>query len=73
MNPNFFIIGAPKSGTTAMAHYISTHPNVYFSTIKELQFFSDDIQTAKSEMIPKNMSEYLKNFKDADPDTHKIF
>jgi len=72
MDPNFFIIGAPKSGTTAMAHYISTHPNVYFSTIKELQFFSDDIQTAKSEMIPKNMSEYLKNFKDADPDTHKI-
>lgn len=39
-NPNFFIIGAPKSGTSSMANYLSQHPNVFFSKPKEPWFFS---------------------------------
>lgn len=33
--PDFFIAGAPKSGTTALAHYLSAHPGVFFSDPKE--------------------------------------
>ena len=28
--PNLFIIGAPKCGTTSLAHWLSEHPDVYF-------------------------------------------
>ena len=40
--PNFFIIGAPKAGTTALAHYLSEHEKVFFSNIKEPFFWCDD-------------------------------
>jgi len=40
--PNFFIIGAPKCGTTALYSYLKEHPQVYFSALKEPHFFNDD-------------------------------
>jgi len=42
--PNFFIIGAPKCGTTSLAAWLAEHPNVYMSPIKEPFFFSEDIK-----------------------------
>lgn len=39
MLPNFLIIGAQKSGTTAIAHYLSQHPQIYMSPLKEPGFF----------------------------------
>jgi hypothetical protein len=41
--PNFFIIGAPKCGTTSLAHWLSQHAQVFMSTPKELNFFSWDL------------------------------
>ena len=41
--PNFFIIGAPKCGTTSMAAWLAEHPNIYMSPIKEPFYFSKDI------------------------------
>lgn len=38
--PNFLIIGAAKSGTTALYAYIKQHPEIFMSTPKELRFFS---------------------------------
>ena len=38
--PNFLIIGAAKAGTTSIAHYISQHPDIFVSKIKEPYFFS---------------------------------
>lgn len=38
--PNFLIIGAAKSGTTALYHYLKQHPQIYMSPIKEPHFFS---------------------------------
>ncbi len=29
MRPNFFIVGAPKCGTTSLYHYLRQHPDVY--------------------------------------------
>lgn len=40
--PNLFIVGAAKSGTTSLHHYLSQHPNIFMSTPKELNFFCFD-------------------------------
>ena len=38
--PNFFLIGAAKSGTTSIADYLNQHPEVYFSAYKEPNYFA---------------------------------
>lgn len=38
--PNFLIIGAAKSGTTALYHYLKQHPQIYMSPMKEPHFFA---------------------------------
>ncbi len=40
--PNTFILGAPKCGTTAMARYLSEHPGVFFSKLKEPGYWATD-------------------------------
>jgi hypothetical protein len=35
----FFIVGAPRAGTTAMSRYLKKHPRVCFSDPKETHFF----------------------------------
>lgn len=39
-SPAFLIIGAQKGGTTALYEYLSKHPQLKSSTIKETDFFS---------------------------------
>jgi len=38
--PNLLIVGAQKSGTTSLHNYLSHHPDVHMSKIKELAYFS---------------------------------
>src|SRR5918999_891653 len=40
--PNFFIVGAAKSGTTALYRYLRQHPDVYLPDVKEPRFFAYD-------------------------------
>lgn len=40
--PNTFLIGAPKSGTTALASWLAAHPQVCFSSRKEPGYFARD-------------------------------
>ena len=40
--PNFFIIGAPKAGTTSLFNILETHPQVFGSNVKETGYFSKD-------------------------------
>jgi GT2 family glycosyltransferase len=42
--PNFFILGAPKTGTTSLAQWLKEHPQVWISTPKEPDFFGADIR-----------------------------
>ena len=42
-DPNFFIVGAPKCGTTALHHYLSDHPQVFLPWVKEPHYFCTDI------------------------------
>jgi hypothetical protein len=39
-NPNFFVVGVVKGGTTSLYHALSNHPEVYLSPIKEVNYFS---------------------------------
>lgn len=38
--PTFFIIGAPKAGTTSLHNYLSEHPQIQMSSVKEPNFFA---------------------------------
>ncbi|MFM7016099.1 MAG: sulfotransferase domain-containing protein [Bacteroidota bacterium] len=42
--PNFFVIGAAKCGTTTLYDFLEQHPEVYMSPIKEPHFFCSDIR-----------------------------
>lgn len=67
--PNFLIIGAAKSGTSALYHYIRHHPEIYMSPRKETHFFAfENIEPATNgpgDTVPgavTKMDEYLSLF-----------
>jgi hypothetical protein len=60
--PNFFILGAPKCGTTSMAQWLGEHPAVFMSTPKEPTYFCTDLNPAR----PRNIEEYEQLFDPAD-------
>lgn len=45
--PDFLVIGAAKSGTTALSEYLRHHPSIYMCRPKEPDFFANDQQYAK--------------------------
>jgi len=38
--PDFFIVGAPKCGTTSLYKYLKNHPDIFLPEQKELHYFS---------------------------------
>lgn len=58
--PDFFIVGAPKSGTTAMYGYLRHHPELYLPPRKELRYFGSDLDIR--DRRPLVESEYLAQF-----------
>lgn len=63
MIPNFHILGAPKSGTSAMCAYLDDHPNVFMSDPKETMFWASDYPGIQKQMPGlKTMDDYLKLF-----------
>jgi len=63
--PNFFIVGAWKSGTTSLYHYLKTHPEIFMPVVKETHFFAQDVPyTVK---IFQKIEEYEKLFKKSSP------
>jgi hypothetical protein len=41
--PNFFVVGAPKCGTTALYEYLRSHPSIFMPRYKEPHFFAKDL------------------------------
>lgn len=60
--PNFFILGAPKCGTTSLASWLAQHHNVFMSAHKEPHYFNTD----DTFRFYHKESEYLSLFSDAD-------
>lgn len=42
--PTFFIVGAPRSGTTSLYEYLKAHPEIYVAPYKEPHFFATDLK-----------------------------
>jgi len=73
--PNFLVVGAAKSGTTSLYHYLKQHPEIYMSPIKEPYFFSfinkepdfkGPFDEKTNETIITDLSDYEKLFENVD-------
>lgn len=58
IKPNFFIIGAPKCGTTSLATWLSEHPEIFMSVHKEPHYFNND----DGDRVTLALQVYEKNF-----------
>lgn len=60
--PNFFIIGAAKSGTSSLYMYLKQHPEIFMSPVKEPHFFSFDSESkltkGPGDPIPNAITDY---------------
>jgi hypothetical protein len=62
--PNVFVIGAPKSGTSAVVDALGGHPNIFVPDNKEPRYFDAHIFYDKEEDYPiKSVAEYLALYK----------
>jgi Sulfotransferase family len=70
--PDFFIVGNPKSGTTALYEMLRRHPAIYMPDLKEPWFFATDMrarfQPARSAAVPDTLEDYLSLFDAARPE-----
>jgi hypothetical protein len=57
--PSFFIVGAPKCGTTALCDYLRQHPDLFIPSWKEPHYFGRDL-TGSSPL--RDMGRYLGLF-----------
>jgi hypothetical protein len=68
--PDFFILGAPKSGTTALYEMLRSHPQIFMPACKELWFFADELHVRappRPEGLPQTLDEYASWFAPAAP------
>ena len=70
MLPNFFVIGAYKSGTTSLYQYLSQHPQVFVPRVKEPSYFAfaaagQEGNTQVFFKSVKTLTEYETLYKDA--------
>jgi hypothetical protein len=63
--PSFFIVGAPKCGTTSLNDYLRQHPGIFIPERKELHYFGSDLQFVKTKR--PTQEEYLAHFATAQP------
>lgn len=61
--PLFLIAGVQKAGTTALAAYLSQHPNITLASKKEVHYFD------KNSRYSKNISKYYDYFEDCNDNT----
>jgi Sulfotransferase family len=54
--PEFFIVGAPGAGTSALHAALATHPNLYLPRIKEPRFFLSDGRPPTPERGPGDLT-----------------
>jgi hypothetical protein len=71
--PDFFIVGHPKSGTTALFDALIRHPQIYMSPNKEPWFFASELNLREpprpsgTGWTPQTLEQYLSLFDAAAP------
>jgi len=74
--PDFFIVGQPKSGTTALYEMLRSHPQIYLPELKEPLFFASDLRpdvnldsaSQRPRFLPASYEQYLALFAAAGPE-----
>ena len=66
MKVDFFIVGAPKAGTTSLYKYLNQHQDVVMSSVKEPNYFSNE------ELESQDLYYASKNITD-EKDYHSLF
>jgi hypothetical protein len=69
--PEFFIVGAPKCGTTAMADYLGQHPEIGMCPRKETHVFASDLSerlAMRRGQKPMSRERFLELFADLQGD-----
>jgi hypothetical protein len=70
--PDFFIVGNPKCGTTALYEMLKRHPQIYMPDFKEPRFFASDLpsrqQLSAESVLPRTFEDYLSLFAPARPE-----
>src|SRR5947209_1137964 len=73
--PDFFIVGAPKCGTTAMSEFLAGHPDVWMCPFKETHHFAGEEYWRRSGAFRGDRAptreEYLELFRAA-PAVHRV-
>jgi hypothetical protein len=72
--PDFFIVGQPKAGTTALYEMLGQHPRIFMSDIKEPRFLASDLSSRftnpRGRPLPQTLDQYLSLFEGV-PDDHR--
>jgi len=75
--PDFFIVGHPKSGTTALYEMLRAHPQIFMPDLKEPRYFATDLRArfqpastpqATRLELPETLEDYLALFREATPE-----
>ncbi len=59
--PDFFVVGQPKSGTTALYAMLRRHPQIFMPDSKEPWFFAEELHERpppRPEGIPRTLAQY---------------
>ena len=68
--PDFFIVGHPKCGTTALYEMLRCHPEIYMPDVKEPWYFATELHERtppRPQGTPSNLEEYGRLFADGRP------
>jgi Sulfotransferase family len=73
--PDFFIVGAPKCGTTSLHRVLRSHPQIFMPELKEPRFLAGDMRPRagfadgpREVGYPQTLAEYLALFEAATPE-----
>lgn len=60
--PDFFVVGHPKCGTTALYDMLRQHPQIFMSPVKEPRFFVSDDELRFPALRQTTQADYLRLF-----------
>ncbi len=65
--PDFFIVGQPKSGTTALYEMLAVNPQIYMP-LKEPWYFARELRLQAEDGLPESLDDYLGLYAGARPE-----
>ncbi len=67
--PDFFVVGHPKSGSTALYEMLRSHPQIFMPDLKEPRFFASDLRRRRPSStqgrLPNTLEQYQALFAEA--------